>query len=59
MNSRAILELYGLNHRELLNLVISLMPELSLEDLDLLLIQVEMEIQYREDNNLLDEDNEE
>jgi len=59
MNSRAILELYGLNRRELLNLVISLMPELSLEDLDLLLIQVEMEIQYREDNNLLDEDNEE
>ena len=55
MNSRQVLEAYGMNKLEVVNLLVHILPELSLEELDYILMNVEQEFDYREQNGLIDD----
>jgi hypothetical protein len=59
MNSRMILDTYGMDKKEAINILISILPELTLEELDEVLVNVELEFVYREEHNLLGEDEDE
>ena len=55
MNSHQVLEAYGMNKLEVVNLLVHILPELSLEELDYILMNVEQEFDYREQNGLIDD----
>jgi len=58
MNSRQILQEVGLSQKDLVDLLIYTLPDLSLVELDYILMNVESEFDFREQAGLLDEGNE-
>jgi hypothetical protein len=55
MTTRTELENLGITKKDLVDLLTLSLPELTLTDLEFLIINVEYELQYRADNNILDE----
>lgn len=55
MNSRTVLEQLGLTKDDAVDLCVLLMPDMTLEDLNYVQMSLESEIEYREENGLLDD----
>lgn len=55
MNSRMILENYGLTTGDLVTLVVYTIQDMSVTDLRYMLMHIEMEIDYRENTGQLDD----
>lgn len=53
MNSRQLVESYGITTGDLVTLTVQNMGDLTLTDLQYLLMHIELEISYREDTDQL------
>jgi hypothetical protein len=56
MNTRQILENLGLSKQDVIDLVVQLTPDFTLDELEFIQMQVDMEFIYREDHNMLGDD---
>lgn len=56
MNSRTILETYGMDKTEVLNIISYILPDLTLQELTDLLIDVQSEFEFRDEHDLLGDD---